>query len=366
MSIKGQVISGEFGRIVARQKSNQSIEIGELLVSDSNENKILLQVYDLVYASQISQQNLELIAGMKLEENADFEIFDPNLRNYMLAMMKNLATIKGKNAVVSKLLPNFFSEVREILESDLSFLTKPKNPLFIGNLRSGSKVLEVPIYLDGEKVFSHHILVAGTTGRGKSVLISNILWNSVGRGYCGILVLDPHDEYYGRNKIGLKDHPSRENIAYFTSKNAPIGANTLKINLDAIRPFHFEGVVDFSDAQKQCLNLYHKEFGDKWIEAVILEKGMSIGKVFKDDTLAVVKRRLLYILDLEFQNNQLFCNGVFQLNSGVTTISDICRNLEDGKIVIVDTSNFSGSVELLIGSLIANEIFNKYKFHKMQ
>ncbi|MBI3035900.1 ATP-binding protein [Candidatus Woesearchaeota archaeon] len=361
--MKGQVISGEFGKIVARQKSGQSIEIGELLVADSNDGKILLQVYDLVYGSQISQQNLEMISGMRLEENADFELFDANLRNYMLAMMKSLVTIKDKNAFVSKSLPVFFSEVREIKENDLGFLSKPKNPLFLGNLRSGSKLLDVPIYLDGEKVFSHHILIAGTTGRGKSVLVSNLLWNAAGRGY-GILVLDPHDEYYGRNRIGLKDHPNNENIIYFTSKNAPIGTNTLRISLDIIKPFHFEGVVDFSDAQRQCLNLYYKDFGDKWIEAIILEKELRIGRVFKDDTMAVVKRRLLYLLDLEFANSQLFCNGIFQLNSGFATINDICRHLEEGRIVIIDTSNFSGAVELLAGSLIAHEIFNKYKFYK--
>ncbi len=363
--IKGQVISGEFGRIVARQKSGQSIEIGELLVTDSGDEKILLQVYDLVYGSQISQQNLELISGMNLEENTEFELFDPNLRNYMLAMMKSLATIKGKNANVSKSLPAFFAELREIRESDLSFITQPKNPLFVGNLRSGSKLLNVPIHLDGEKVFSHHILIAGTTGRGKSVLVSNLLWNAVGRDYCGILVLDPHDEYYGRNKTGLKDHPNKENILYFTSKNAPIGTNTLKISLDIVKPFHFDGVADFSDAQRQCLNLYYKEFGDRWIEAIILERELSAGKFFKDDTMAVVRRRLIYLLDLEFSNAQLFCNGVFQLNSGFATISDICRHLEEGRIVVIDTSNFSGAVELLIGSLIANEIFNKYRFYKM-
>ncbi len=362
--VKGQVISGEFGKIIARQKSGQLMEIGELLVSDSNDGKILLQVYDLIYGSQISQQNLELISGMKLEENTDYELFDPTLRNYMLALMKTLVTIKDKNAFVTKSLPNFFSEIREIRENDLTFLAKPKNPLFLGSLRSGSKTLDVPIYLDGEKVFSHHILIAGTTGRGKSILVSNLLWNAVGRNY-GILVLDPHDEYYGRNKIGLKDYPLKENIIYYTSKNAPIGTNTLRIHLEVIKPYHFEGVVDFSDAQRQCLNLYYKEYGNKWIESVILEKSLSIKDAFKSDTLAVVKRRLLYLLDLEFENNQLFCNGIFQLNSGFTTISDICKHLEDGKIAIIDTSSFSGSVELLIGSLIANEIFNKYKHYKM-
>ena len=363
--IKGQVISGEFGKIIARQKSGQEIEIGELLVSETGNGKILLQVYDLVYGSQISQQNLELISGMKLEENTDFELFDGNLRNYVLALMKALVTIKGKSALVSKSLPDFFSEIREMKEQDLTFLAKPKNPFFLGSLRSGSKVLDVPVYLDGEKVLSHHILIAGTTGRGKSVLVSNLLWNAAGRNYCGILVLDPHDEYYGRDKLGLKDHPNKGNIVYYTSRNAPIGTNTLRINLEAIKPHHFEGVADFSDAQRQCLNLYYREYGDKWIESVILEKTLSIKDAFKADTLAVVKRRLLYLLDLEFQNNELACNGIFQLNSGFATISDVCRHLEDGKIAIVDTSSFSGSVELLIGSLIANEVFNKYRYYKM-
>jgi len=362
---KGQVISGEFGKIVARQKSGNSIEIGELLISESDEGNILLQAYDLIYGSQISQQNLELISGMRLEENGEFELFDANLRNYTLAVLKSLVTIRNRKAFVSKSLPKVFSEIRQINENDLSFLTKPKNPLYLGNLRSGSKLLDVPIYLDGEKVFSHHILIAGTTGRGKSVLISNILWNAVGRAYCGILVLDPHDEYYGRNKTGLKDHPNKENIVYYASKNAPIGTSTLRINLDAVKPHNFDGVIEFSDAQRQCLNLYYKEYGDKWVEAVILEKPLSIKDAFKSDTLAVVKRRLLYLLDLEFQNSQLFCNGVFQLNSGFTTINDICRHLEEGRIVIIDTSSFSGSVELLIGSLIANEVFNKYKYYKM-
>ncbi len=65
--MKGQVISGEFGKILIRQKSNEKIELGELLVAESDNNKILLQVYDLVYGSQISQQNLELISGLQLE-----------------------------------------------------------------------------------------------------------------------------------------------------------------------------------------------------------------------------------------------------------------------------------------------------------
>ena len=87
---------------------------------------------------------------------------------------------------------------------------------------------------------------------------------------------------------------------------------------------------------------------------------------FFEGTLAVVKRRIMSLLDLEFNNNQLFCDGIFDLQAGESTISDICKELEESKIVIIDTSDFSGSVEILIGSLIVTEIFNKYRRYKMK
>ena len=363
--IKAQVISGEFGRILARQKAGQKLELGELLITESGDSKILMQVFDLMYGSQISQQNLELISGLSLEENADTEFYDKNLRNYMLARLKNLVTVKNNNASISKIMPSFFSSVREIAKEDLSFLTKPKNPLFIGNLRSGSKMLDVPIYLEGGKVLSHHMLISGTTGRGKSNLISNILWNIIEQDYCGILVLDPHDEYYGRNKIGLKDHPKNDKVVYYTPKSPPAGAKTLKINLQMLKPHHFDGVVDFSDPQKQALILYYKYFGTNWIKNILFERKIE-GVAFMEQTISVVKRKLLYLLDLEIAGENIITKGIFELNAGINTIPDICRELEDGKTVIIDTSSFSGSVELLIGGLFASEALRRYQQYKRE
>jgi len=362
--IKGQVISGEFGRILIRQKSDKDIELGELLIADTADGKILLQVFDLLYGSQISQQNLELLSGLKLEEDSSLEFMDPKLRNYNLIAAKNMISLRGNSASVCKTLPSFFSEVREVTNDDLRFLTKPKNPLFIGKLRSGSKIMDVDICLDGEKVFAHHILIPATTGRGKSNLCSNILWDTLDKDYCGILVLDPHDEYYGRNKLGLKDHPNKERVVYYTPDNPPAGTKTLKINIKNVRPWHFNGVVDFSDPQRQALNQYHKEYGQHWVEALIQEKPLAV--VFQEGTIAVVRRRILSLLDLEWKNNELYCNGIFDAVSGESTISDICSELENAKTVIIDTSNFSGAVEILIGSLAATEVFNKYKSYKIK
>ena len=362
--IKGQVISGEYGKILVRQKSDKDIELGELLIADTTDGKILLQVFDLLYGSQISQQNLELLSGLKLEENSSLEFMDPKLRNYNLIAAKNLISIRGNNAAVCKTLPSFFSEVREVTNDDLKFLTKPKNPLFIGKLRSGSKMMDVDICLDGEKVFTHHILIPATTGRGKSNLTSCILWDTIDKDYCGILVLDPHDEYYGRNRLGVKDHSRRDRVVYYTPDNPPAGTKTLRINLKNIRPSHFNGVVDFSDPQRQALNYYHKEYGQHWIEALVQEKPLAV--VFQEGTIAVIRRRILSLLDLEWHNEKIYCNGIFDAISGETTISDICSELENSKTIIIDTSSFSGAVEILIGSLVATEVFNKYKGYKLK
>jgi uncharacterized protein len=359
--IKGQIISGAFGKIIAREKSDEKLEIGELLIADTQDSKILLQVYDLIYGSQISQQNLELISGMNLEDNTNFDFMDAQIRNYNLAFMKNLITISTKRSKICKTLPSFFSNIRQVEESDLNFLTKPQNPFFLGNLRSGSKTLDVDIFLDGSKVLSHHILVAGTTGRGKSVLLSDILWNSIAQEYCGILVLDPHDEYYGRSKLGLKDHPRKDHVVYYTPKNAPTGTKSLKINIELIKPHHFNGVIEWSQAQREALIAYYRNYGKSWIQAIVLNKKV-VG--FNEATIAVLKRRLLNILDLDFDGQQLFSKGVFDLNAGLTTIHDICDELQQSKTVIIDTSNFAGSTEILIGSLVATEILSKYKNYK--
>ena len=357
--MKGQILSGEFGQILIRQKSGADIELGELLVSDSRNGRMLFQVYDLLYGSQISQQNLELISGMNLEEDSDLEFMDPNLRNYTLARLKNLATISSGKVRTSKALPDFFSGVRQVTSKDFSFLGKPSNSLYLGKLRSGSSTLPVDIFLDGAKLFSHHILIPASTGKGKSNLVSCILWDSVDKDYCGILILDPHDEYYGRTKKGLKDHPSREKVSYY-SPNPPPGSRTLKINLKVIRPHHFNGVIDWSDPQREAMAAYYKVYKEDWISAIVLSREINN---FYEGTIAVVRRRMLSLLSLDVANDSLYSKGIFDVNAGMSTVREIVNDLEDSKKVIIDTSSFSGSVEILIGSIISSELFNCYRKH---
>jgi hypothetical protein len=192
--------------------------------------------------------------------------------------------------------------------------------------------------------------------------MSCILWDTIDKEYCGMLVLDPHDEYYGRNGLGLKDHPQRENVTYYTLTPPP-GAKTLKIHLSEVKPTHFRGVYPFSEPQRQALNAYYRRFGDGWIAAILRGEGLEEEKFYRE-TLDVIKRTLMELLHIDVRHGQLYCDGVFDIVAGSTTIPDICKDLENGKTVIIDTSSFSGTIELLIGSLVSSEIFRRYKYYK--
>lgn len=367
LEIVGSVVYGKHGAIMIRQKSETQIELGDLLVVEQADGAYsLLQVYNLRYGSQIPETNLEMISGMKLEGfRAELDFLEPTLRNYILAMVKSIAKIKDNKAYLNKTLPQFMSSVRSIKKSDLNFLEAPKNPIYLGNVRSGSKLLDVEVRLDGIEVLTHHILIPATTGRGKSNLLKVLLWEVINKDYCGILVLDPHDEYYGRHKKGLKDHPdAKENVTYYSPRPLP-GSISLVFDYKSIKPWHFRGVIDFSPAQRQAMSVAYNNYKEKWLSAIL--KGEEIPFV-NQGTIAVLRRKIDTVLGLYLADDGTIQSRskVFDKILGSRTIKDIMDQLESGKKVIIDTSSFTDELELLIGSIIINDIFNNYRRYKLE
>ncbi len=359
---KGLLIGGGSSAVLVRQKHDAALELGELLVCGDATSTHILQVVDLVYGSQLTQQHLELIGGLQLEEDPTLGLIDKHLRAYIMAKLKPVVTVVDGVARMSKSLPAFMTEVREVTASDVAFIVEPQYPLHLGDLRSGSKRLPVPVALPGRDVLSHHILVSATTGKGKSNLASCMLWDTLDAPWCGLLVLDPHDEYFGHHGIGLHNHPhAAERLRYYTPRDAPPGGRTLKIRLDEIKPWHLDGVMAWSDAQREALSAYNKVYADGWVEAALMDKPLQ---GFMEGTLAVIKRRLMQLLDIGVSDAGLTCRGAFDTVQGGTTVSDIVDALDDAKTVVVDTSEFAGQTELLIGSLIAHKVLSQHREHK--
>ena len=58
------------------------------------------------------------------------------------------------------------------------------------------------------------------------------------------------------------------------------------------------------------------------------------------------------------QAGELICDSdVFSLTAGESTVNDIVKALESCQIVVVDTSRLGDEAELLIGSIVASQVF---------
>jgi len=84
-------------------------------------------------------------------------------------------------------------------------------------------------------------------------------------------------------------------------------------------------------------------------------------------TLAVLQRIIDTRLSIQFKEDRIVCrNRVFSDTTGMATVNEIADALEKGKVVVLDTSKIGDDGELLIGSMIASEIFSKYQNYKAE
>ena len=441
LDVIGQVIGGGFGQILVRQKAGATLEIGDILVLEEKEtgDNLVLSVFDLRYASQIDDKMHEMISGVTLEEDegqpGGSTFYEPDIVNYVIASIRPLARVgtapDGDGDVpvsTPKALPPFHSTLRPVRREDLAFLEKRnQDGLFVGSIRSGSEVIEdARVMLPVRDIFKHHVLIPATTGRGKSNLVKSMLWNVMDSGTkVGILVLDAHDEYYGKTGRGLKNHGrAADRLVYYTTERRTLpGARTFSINIRAVEPRHFEGIVEFSDAQLRAIHGFYATHGEDWIAAIMgaaghggdaaaaaaegphdhngiddydgapREAGADShdssdsssssssndkgGKGNRDSdgparsTMSVVRRKLEMALDIYATGKKSRTmhsrNAVFDPDTkGAGTVQDIVHDMESGKIVVLDTSQLNSAAELVVGNIVATSLLEKYKYYKTQ
>ncbi len=373
----GSFISGSFVRLILRQKSDQEFELGQLFVAgNSMQDYSIYQIKDLYFGSQIPEASLELMAGYGLEKGkTDLKIYEPELRNYVLAQARELITIKKDNSTgkytltLPKRLPSFFSDVYNLEKQHLEFFAEEQvdSPINLGKVRSGSNTLDVEVKVDAQEVLKHHVLIPATTGRGKSNLVKTILFDIMENEKCGKLVFDPHNEYFGSVKQkGLKDHPkSTDLLHYYTVRSVPAGGYNLKFNLNLLHPSHIIGTINLSHPQIDAIILYYRLNGNNWIQAIFSDD-TSIYNIPQEgvasSTLNVIRRKLGLLLHLNTdEDGNLIEEGIYSAAGYEQILNEIIKALKAGKTVIIDTSLFEGAEEIFIASIIVESIFNEYK-----
>lgn len=354
----GQVVGGSLEAIVIRQAESAKLVAGDLLVWDGGERSIIMQVFGMEHGSQLSDRTREMIAGMgQTTDAARTSFYEPNFPDYVLVSAKLLAVVEGGRPYEPNDIPPVFGSVRRVTMGDLPFLPGPGPERFlVGHIRSGREIIDGGLYMDAATVFSHHVLVPATTGRGKSNLVKCMMYGLVGTGTVGALVLDAHGEYYK----ALATHPQARTglVTYTAVNNPPPGARQLVINTHSVTPHHLRGLVELSEAQdRMAWDLWgrHKK---EWIVELLDEAGDNELPEQQRITRLVLRQKIRTALGLK--NGGTFAVG----DAGESTISDIARQVEEGKTVVLDTSKLGSSVEMMVGTMAASRILWRYKTAK--
>lgn len=376
----GNFVSGSFVKLILRQKSDQDFELGQLFVAGNDKNDYsIFQIKDLYYGSQIPENSLELMAGYALErEQSDLKIYEPELRNYVLAQSRELISVKKNlesqkyELSIPKKLPQFFSDIYELKDCHLEFFQESQinTPLNLGKVRSGSKIMDIEVKMDALEVLKHHILIPAATGRGKSNLVKTILYDLMENDKCGKLVFDPHNEYYGSlSQKGLRDHPkSTKFLEYYTIRNVA-GHLDLRFNMRLINPGHVLSSISLTDAQSQAIVGFYRRNRENWIQAIFSNDLQTFPRPegLDERTLDVIRRKIGLLLHIFLEDDGTISeSGIYTLNGHEQITHEIVSSLTSGKTVIIDTSLFEGAEEIFIASIIVESIFYEYKRLKFQ
>lgn len=358
----GRVIGRNATEIVFRYPYSKDVKMGEILVAEDEEKNALffLRVVDLQYGQEASERWGLRTAGemMMLDEmNQPYTMREKEHRLFKMGVCSPLGYIRDGKFRRPKAIPPHFSKVRRASRDDYGFLIKNAVDIGVGRLRSGETEVEVEVGLDGSLI-SHHIGIFATTGMGKSNLMRVFAASAMRHGKYGILIVDPHGEYYegGSGTKGLKHHPMAENALVVYSPHRLSGPhNTLKISAYEITVNDIKDIFSFTDAQRDALYAISSRFGREWLVRLCEMESEELVEVFgrkiQDITFNVLKRRAEMIMG----------SDIIHKDESVAVTDSVLNHLNEGKVVLVDTSGLYEYEELLVGVILARKILSRNK-----
>jgi DNA helicase HerA-like ATPase len=366
MDYKGRITGRKITELYFRTFYEEDLHLGDILLAEDEDRHLpfFLRVVDISYGVEASDPSwAERTAGnmMLLDRQGEsFQFHDKERRLYKVGRCVPLGYLKGKSFRKPKTIPSHFSRVRTPQKEDFDFLRKFMGDLEVGFLRSGEEVLDFPVGVSGE-VFPYHVGVFATTGMGKSNLMKVLAGAALESSKYGMLILDPHGEYYDGGgdptHRGLMEHPlAVKRLRVYSSRDLKGPHNKLKISPREIDIKDFRHIYDFTQPQVEMLYAARYLFGESWMERIAQAKTeelliqLSSGKGFFESTAAVIQRRVEQILRL----------GFIHKDAELSITKNVIGDLDSGKLVLVDTSNMSEQEELLVSAVLARAVFHHH------
>ena len=355
----GRIIGRSAGEITFRFSYNEDVKIGEILVAEDKESNAIffLRVIDIKYGHEGPENWGLLAAGEMLmmdKRNEEYTLIEKERRLFKIGVCKPLGYVVENEFKKPKTIPSYFSGVRRPRKEDYIFLEKYMGDIEIGKLRSGESIIDIKVGIDG-KLLPYHIGIFATTGMGKSNLMRVMAASIMNAGRYGVLIIDPHGEYYEGTGKGLKHHPLAEERLVVYSPNPEYGMNHLMISPYEINVSDVEEIFNFSEAQRDALYSLYGKYGKRWLIELQENDGETLAYEFdrriQEMTFNVLKRRL----------ERIYSSDIIHKDEKISIVDAIIKQLHEGKVVLVDTSSLYEYEELLIAVMLARRILNKNK-----
>lgn len=363
----GRIIGRNVTELRYRTPYNEDVFLGEILIAENEENdrKFLLRVFDIEYGAEASSHDWpERTAGnmLVMEQNDhEFELYDKDRRLFKVGVCSPLGYIVNTTEFRKpKTIPPHFSKIRKADQSDYEILHQFMGEIIVGDLRSGEQVVPFNVGIRGQD-FPSHIGIFATTGMGKSNLMKRLAAAVMESGKYGLLILDPHGEYFDGGKAelrGLNHHPrAKDQLVVYSTRDlrgAVSGYNKIKISAQEIEIDDLMQLYDFSSAQRDAFNSARRVYHENWLMALLEQEiedlVIELAGTF-EGTLGVIKRRLM----------NLFKSNILTKDKTISISDQIYTTLTNGKVVLVDTSNMGEAEELLVSIVLARAVFERNK-----
>lgn len=362
----GRIVGNSVLELTFRCPHDAEVYLGDLLVAEGEEGgpPFLMRVTNVRYGLEGEPELAARMAGrmMALEEEGRWDpdgFWDRGQRLYRVGVAMPLGYVRDGRFRKAKTLPPHFARVRRAREEDYAFLARDMGDVEVGFLRSGESTVPFPVGIDGAKCIPYHIGVFATTGMGKSNLMRVLAASVMGTGRYGLLIVDPHGEYFdggGRaSQLGLKHHPlAHRNLRVYATRALRGPYSKLQVSAHELEIQDLKQLFEFSGPQAELLDAARHRYGSSWLADIQDSTPAQLRSElpnFHEGSIAVVKRRTA----------RLFRTGLVHRDAAVSVTKNVIRELHEGKVVLVDTGGLSEAEELLVNSVLARAVFEENK-----
>jgi len=375
----GVVVWVEGTTVKFRINEGVLVERGQLLKVEDRGVKFILRVYDFKPESLLTPAEIARISR-KRELGEELALYDRGLRLYDTALATIVVQVdedgvsRGPSSV-----PSIFSVVETLDKIDLEQLRLDTGDLGVGWVRVGHKVTDVPVLLDGGRVFPHHILICGVTGSGKSNL-GRVLAYSVMKadGRYSLILFDCESEYFkGSNpsQMGLVhaaeaeerlfyvtgeiDEPTRIKYEFWfkgVKIERSVAAHPLEVSYEALHPADFTLTGEFTGPQEELLWLAWQRFGKEWLSTLLNTPSSTLyarlGRLAHTNTINTVKRKLRHLLG---------SGDIFKEYCSTNLLSAVLGAVGKGMVVLFDMPYATEGEEKLLATAVARRVFRAYE-----